>query len=189
MKLSIIIVYPGGGFGSASAAPRVFLPGDLKVSNVEVDIPENDFENGNFTVNEVSLSGLGDMKYTVTDGDLETHVDYQIVFEEIAIIIDLQLQLSGILEANDNVYISVKIQNLKADGYGEVESDLSEMKDYYLLLTLGGTEVSVEGVVSEEYSQQLTEELSEKVPAIINQINKAIDTPASDIIKYLILSS
>ncbi|KAJ8982497.1 hypothetical protein NQ317_018535 [Molorchus minor] len=169
---------------------KALLPEQLIATDKVVTIPDNIIETGTITVNEASLTGLADVTYTVTDASTETRVEYSIELADLKAVVDLALDITGLLTVDHGIYVGVDLKDIKIEGYGELNDDQTELTDFYLLLTLGSSEASknilVQNVVSDEYSEQLSTELSEKVPEVVNEITNALAEPVSDIIRYAV---
>ncbi|KAJ8951863.1 hypothetical protein NQ318_019839 [Aromia moschata] len=161
------------------------LPGDLKVTDVEVTIPDNDIETGSIKVNEASLTGLGDLAYTVgRSADDDTEVDFVASFDELLAVVDLELDLSGLLTFQTNLVISVDLLKIDFTGDVAINDDYTEATDFHILLSLEDDAISVKGLLSDEFSEELSTELTTQVPLIVNEMMTAVTDQVSDIIKY-----
>ncbi|KAJ8951866.1 hypothetical protein NQ318_019842 [Aromia moschata] len=172
--------------GGAVAAPQGVLPEELKLEDKDLTIPDNTVLTGTIHLDELSLTGLSDLSYTVTEGDAETHVDCLLTIPDIVAILNFDLDVSGFVTIQESVTISVDLVNGQIAGEIEVDSDFTELTVLDALLSLPSSKIAVTGVVSDEYSTTLSTELSEKVPQVVNEIAENLEDSIGRVLKFAV---
>ncbi|KAJ8982505.1 hypothetical protein NQ317_018545 [Molorchus minor] len=204
MKLFVFVAAIFAIFGFLNAAPRTdedvadkvqkvideiltVLPESLAIKGDVINIPENDLENGQITIGEISITGVKALD-TKLNYDADTsRLDYTLNWGDIAFVMDVTTELSGLISIDHHLTVKMEIKDLKNEGYATVSTEDKEVTDLDLLVSIGEANFDVQGLLNDdELSQKVTDFLNENVAKVINTVNPLIAPYFSQLVKDVI---